>query len=173
MLLGFRDLMMLLEVEKQLKEWLSNVKKLVILGVGNPLRHDDGFGPALIEAVSKYKLPDKVKLINCETVPENFLNTVIRLEPSHVIIVDSAQMNTLPGEVKLVSPENIGGITFSTHTLPLTFTIKYIKHFTGAEVKLILVQPENLDFGEGLTLKVSEALDDIKKLLIRILQQFK
>ena len=121
MLLGFRDLMMLLEVEKQLKEWLSNVKKLVILGVGNPLRHDDGFGPALIEAVSKYKLPDKVKLINCETVPENFLNTVIRLEPSHVIIVDSAQMNALPGEVKLVSPENIGGITFSTHTLPLTF----------------------------------------------------
>lgn len=165
--------MTLLEIEKQLKEWLSNVKKLVILGVGNPLRRDDGFGPALIKSLSKYQLPGNVKLVDCEMVPENFLSTIIRLKPSHIIIVDSAQMNTLAGEVKLISPENIGGVTFSTHTLPLTFTIEYIKHFTKADVKLILVQPENLDFGEGLTLKVSEALNNIEKLLIKVLQQLK
>lgn len=164
-------IMAFFEVEKQLKSWLSNVKKLVFLGVGNPLRHDDGFGPALIKAISKYKLPDKVKLVNCETVPENFLSTIIRLKPSHVIIVDSAQMNSSPGEVRLFTPEDIGGIAFSTHTLPLAFTIKYIQRFTRAEVRLLLVQPENLDFGEGLTLKVEEALNNVKKLLIKILQQ--
>ncbi|MGP3667424.1 MAG: hydrogenase maturation peptidase HycI [Candidatus Bathyarchaeota archaeon] len=163
--------MAFLEVENQLKSWLSSVKKLVFLGVGNPLRRDDGFGPALIKAISKYKLPDKVKLVNCETVPENFLNAIVRLKPSHVIVVDSAQMNSPPGEIKLFPPEDIGGIVFSTHTLPLTFTIKYIQRFTRAEVRLLLVQPENLDFGEGLTLKVEEALNNVKKILIKILQQ--
>ena len=36
--------------------------EIVIVGCGNPLFGDDGFGPAVIEEMEKYTLPDNVSI---------------------------------------------------------------------------------------------------------------
>ena len=36
--------------------------EIVIVGCGNPLFGDDGFGPAVIEEMKNFKLPDNVTI---------------------------------------------------------------------------------------------------------------
>ncbi len=38
--------------------------EIIIAGVGNELFGDDGFGPAVIRALSEYELPDNVKAMD-------------------------------------------------------------------------------------------------------------
>ncbi len=56
-------------LEKDLKNWLVNAKKIVIVGIGNPIRKDDYVGLKIVENL-KGKLPEKVLLLEAETVPE-------------------------------------------------------------------------------------------------------
>ncbi|RPJ53543.1 MAG: coenzyme F420 hydrogenase, partial [Methanobacteriota archaeon] len=37
--------------------------EIVVAGCGNPLFADDGFGPAVVEALKELTLPDNVKVI--------------------------------------------------------------------------------------------------------------
>jgi hypothetical protein len=39
---------------------------------------------------------------------------------------------------------------------------------TGAKISLLLIEPENTDFGEGLTQKVEAASEQITKILLEL-----
>jgi len=160
------------KLEEDLKKWLKNAKKIAVLGIGNVYRKDDGVGSLIIQKLEEYSLPENVKLFNCETVPENFTYAVRSFNPTHIILVDSALLNQKPGTVKLVSPEKIGGITVSTHTLPLTFLVKYFEEFIGAKTVLVAIQPKNVDFGFGLTVEVEKTLRNLVKVLVRIFKNY-
>ncbi len=140
------------------------------MGIGNPLRSDDGVGSLLIQELGQYDLPKNVKLFNCEIVPENFTRLIKKFKPTHVILVDSAQLNEKPGTVKLVSPTKIGGIAFSTHTLPLTFLIRYLKEVSRAKIVLLAIQPKNIDFGSELTPELKDTLNKLTLLMKKIFQ---
>jgi hydrogenase maturation protease len=69
----------------------------LVLALGNPLRGDDGIGPAVLEALSAEKnLPPDVTLLDGGTAG---LETALLLEGyRRVIIVDAAEMGRAPGE---------------------------------------------------------------------------
>ncbi|MBS7653972.1 hydrogenase 3 maturation endopeptidase HyCI, partial [Candidatus Bathyarchaeota archaeon] len=60
---------MMKTVRRELKEWLSNVERIVIAGIGNPIRMDDYVGVKVINDL-RGRVSNKVLLIECETVPE-------------------------------------------------------------------------------------------------------
>ena len=60
------------DVEKELKTWLSNAEKVVVAGIGNPIRMDDFVGTKIVQDLQG-KVSEKIYLIECETVPENFM----------------------------------------------------------------------------------------------------
>ena len=76
---------------KGLKEWLSGVETLVIGGVGNRLRGDDYVGICIAERL-QLETYVKVKILVFETVPENFLDEIEKINPSHILIVDAAML---------------------------------------------------------------------------------
>jgi hydrogenase maturation protease len=79
------------------------VEKVLILGLGNTLRGDDGVGPAVIAALSLMDLPPHVELLDGGTPG---LETVLLLEgPDRVIIVDAADMGLEPGQWRRFTPD--------------------------------------------------------------------
>ncbi|MEM2437709.1 MAG: hydrogenase maturation protease, partial [Candidatus Bathyarchaeia archaeon] len=81
---------------EKLKEWLSEAKRVVIIGLGNPILTDDSVGIKVIQDLQG-RVPENVLLIECETTPENYLQEIIDFKPTHILIIDAAMLNLNPG----------------------------------------------------------------------------
>ena len=153
-----------------LERWLNKSRKIVIAGIGNPIRNDDFVGVKIVQEL-RNKVSEKVILFECETVPESFLQPIIELNPTHIILIDTAYMGLEPGNIKLVKPEQI--IDFSpitSHILPLRIFCEFIKKTTKAKIALLLIEPKNTDFGEELSYEVKISFEKIVNLLSKLLK---
>jgi len=156
-------------VEKELKTWLSNAEKVVVAGIGNPIRMDDFVGTKIVQDLQG-KVSEKIYLIECETVPENFMQQIIDFNPTHVLLIDAAILGLKPGDSRLIRPERLMAFpAYSTHALPLGMFCGYLAKMTKANIALLLVEPKKADFGEGLTLEVEASAQDIVDSLLRVL----
>ncbi len=157
------------DVEKELKTWLSNAEKVVVAGIGNPIRMDDFVGTKIVQDLQG-KVSEKIYLIECETVPENFMQQIIDFNPTHVLLIDAAILGLKPGNSRLIRPERLMAFpAYSTHALPLGMFCGYLAKMTKANIALLLVEPKKADFGEGLTLEVEASAQDIVDSLLRVL----
>jgi hydrogenase 3 maturation protease len=157
------------EVEKELKKWLADAKKIVIAGIGNPICSDDYVGLKIVEQL-KGKLPETVLLLECETVPESYLLDIEEFKPTHLLLIDAAFLGLRPGEASLVNAEKMADSSaITTHLLPLRIFCDYVKQATGAKIALLLIEPKSVDFNEGLTAEAQEASERLTKILLRLL----
>jgi len=157
------------DIEVYLKNWLSNAQKVVIAGIGNPLRKDDFVGVEIVRNLQN-KVSQFVYLIECETVPESFIEPITEFKPTHILIIDAALLNLKPGSSKLMEPGQMAKQTaISTHALPLRIFCDYLTKTTGAKIALLLIQPKDAGFGEGLTTELKKTAVKLTNLLSRIL----
>ncbi len=145
-----------------MQDLVSYLKSLdsrsVLVGVGNPLRGDDGFGPELVGRLGE-ALP--FKTIDAGDEPEDCLEQVVALRPSKVLIADAVAFGGRPGDAVLLEPESLGKkITVSTHQLPLMMFIRLLRErLPGAEVKVLGLQPKSIELGKGLSPQVDKSMD--------------
>jgi len=159
------------KLQTVLKKWLNKSKKVVIAGIGNPIRNDDYIGVKIVHEL-RNKIPSRVQIYECETVPESFLEPIIELNPSHVLLIDAAMLGLKPGSIRLINPEQI--INFSpitSHTLPLRVFCEFIKKTTESKIALLLIEPKNTDFGEKISPEVQKAAEKITILLPKLLKK--
>lgn len=158
-------------LEQGLRDYLGEgERRIVLVGVGNPMRGDDGVGVRIIERLEAMGL-DGVMLLNAETAPEAFIGKVESHEPTHVLLLDAANFGGLPGEARLIDSEHIGGQAVSTHSLPLNIFVGYVEKSLGVTVLLLGVQPKTVTFGEEMTPELVEASKEIANTLHLILSQ--
>jgi len=77
-------------------------KALLVLGVGNPLFGDDGFGPAVAEELERRgRVPSFAAVLDVGTgVREILFDLILSTErPKEVVIVDALDCSREPGEV--------------------------------------------------------------------------
>ena len=157
------------KIETSLGRWLSDARKVVVVGIGNPLRKDDSVGVKAVRNLQN-KVSQFVYVIECETVPESFIEPITEFKPSHILIIDAALLNLKPGSSKLVKPDKIAEqLPISTHALPLKIFCEYLSKTTKAKIALLLIQPGDTSFGEDLTAEVKETAEHLANLLPRIL----
>ena len=157
------------EIEKELANWLTGAKKVVIAGIGNPIRSDDYVGLKIVEQL-KGKLLETVCLLECETVPESYLLDIEEFNPTHVLLIDAAFLGLNAGEASLVDAEKIEDFSaITTHLLPLRIFCDYVKQATGAKIALLLIEPKSMEFSEGLTAEVQAAAERLTKILLGLL----
>ena len=155
--------------ETEIKEFISGAEKIAILGIGNDLRSDDGIGPYIVNTI-KFDNPN-VMIENVGSVPEAFSRPLAEFGAKRIIMVDAADMRKPPGHIKLVTKDRIGGISISTHSMPLSFLMMYLEQETGGKSILLGVQPKSIEFGEGLNLEIQEVAEDIIASLERLLEE--
>jgi hydrogenase 3 maturation protease len=158
-------------VQDALEKWFTHAERVVVAGIGNPIRRDDFVGVKIVQDLQG-KVPKNVCLIECETVPESFMQDIVDFKPSHVLLVDAAILGLKPGETRLVLPEQIMDFpAITTHVLPLRIFCEYVTKMAEAKIALLLIEPEDTEFGEGLTAPVEAAAEKIAKQLIELLTE--
>lgn len=156
-------------IASQILEFLGDAKKVAVLGIGNPMRSDDGLGPYIIEHLT-IKNPN-IYIENVGSVPEAFARPLAEFGAERVIMIDAADMRKPIGHVELIKKDRIGGIAISTHHMPLSFLMMYLEDSTGGETILLGVQPKTLDFGEGLSPEIEDVSRKIIETLDRVLEK--
>ena len=152
-------------IQNVLEQWLVGAERVVVAGIGNPIRTDDFVGVKIVQDLEG-KVSDKVHLLECETVPESFLEPIIEFNPTHVLLIDAAFVGLKPGAARLIDPERIADFpAVTTHMLPLRVFCEYLTKMTGAKIALLLIEPKNTEFGEGLTAEVQAAAEKIVNIL--------
>ena len=145
-----------------LNEKIGNARRLAVLGVGSTLRADDGAGMyiigRLIKTFPRENWPD---LLFCpgETAPENFSGAIKNFRPDHILVFDAADIGKMPGEAVEIDPACIGGPAFCSHMLPLRLMLEYLAGETGAEVTLVGIQYQDLEFDREMTPSVKASAD--------------
>jgi hydrogenase 3 maturation protease len=135
-------------------------RHVVVLGVGSELRSDDAAGVRVAAAVGRLRLTG-VSTLDGGSAPENCTAEIRQISPSHLIIVDCAQMGEAPGAVRLIEAADIGGVSFGTHALPLSVLADYLGREVGCRVTVIGIQPATIEFGEELSPEVSAAVQEV------------
>ena len=147
--------------KSQLNDFLVDCEKLIVLGVGNELKCDDGVGPFIIKKLKEENIENKSLLfINAETVPENFTGKIRKEKPTHLIIVDACLMGGEPGDMKIVNKYEFANIGISTHSMSLSFFVRYLEKDTDFRIIFVGIEPESMDWAENPTENVESAAYD-------------
>jgi len=138
---------------------LSQRMRLAVLGVGSEHCGDDAAG-LLTARLLKCHVQDNPKVLVLETgpTPENFTSVIRNFNPDLVLILDAAQFGGKPGEIRCIQISDIGGVSASTHTLPLEILAKYLEVEIGCETVLLGIQPRSIEYGARLSSKVAQSV---------------
>lgn len=151
------------ELSSRRQEFRGESKKdYILMGLGNRWRGDDGAGCLVAQ---NFKSEDWL-VIDCGRAPENFISIVRERKPKYLIVVDAAQMHLQPGEFRVIPPEKIDQFHITTHTIPLSCLISYLKKWAG-EIILIGIQPKN----RGHFNQISKELEESTEKIIQILRK--
>jgi hydrogenase maturation protease len=137
-------------------------RRCLILGLGNPLRGDDGVGPRVVAELLRRGLPDGVAAVDGGTGGLDLLHLLEGWE--HAIIVDAAELGRKPGEFLRFTPEEahlVGSlVSLSSHTAGLADALALARALgqTLPDIVIYGVQPERMDWQEGLSPAVEAAL---------------
>ena len=136
----------------------------MILGVGHPLRGDDGLGPAL---VARLKGKVKASCFDGGSAPEVYAGRIVKEKPDTIVLIDALHLGREAGGYAVLEKEDILRAGFSTHDLSPRLLLEYLERETGAAVYLLGVQPSSLGFGTELSAPVRKTLIKLEKELIR------
>jgi coenzyme F420 hydrogenase subunit delta len=142
------------------------LKPTLILGCGNILFGDDGFGCAVVEYLeAHYPVPEDVCLLDVGTGVRKVLFTLCLspVRPRRVLILDALDVGREPGEVFEIDPKDIPAIKcddFSVHQLPTSNLLRELEEQCGVEVRVLGCQTGPLpeEICPGLSEPVRRAL---------------
>lgn len=123
-------------------------KPRLILGCGNPLFGDDGFGAEVIEMLEAGSaLPDDVACMDAGTAMRDILFDVLLSEekPEQIIIIDAMSIDDAPaGEVREIGLNDMQAdkiCDYSLHQFPTTNLLQEIRELTPIDVRVLVVNP--------------------------------
>jgi coenzyme F420 hydrogenase subunit delta len=151
-------------------------KQTLVLGVGNILYGDDGFGPAVADYLNcNYQIPDSTAVVNLGLSTRGFIFDILLSEqrPKLMVIVDAMTVeNRQPGEVFEVPLDGIVKEKiddFSLHQGPTSNLLKELRDICGVEIVIIACQPQNIpkEMEGGLTDPVRKAVTEASELIYK------
>ena len=152
-------------------------KRFLLLGIGNVLWADEGFGVRCLEHISQhYAFPTNVSLLDGGTQGIYLLQHV--QDTDVLVVFDAIDYGLEPGTLKLVRddevPKYMGAKKMSLHQTGFQEVLA-MSEFTGhypQEILLIGAQPEMLeDFGGSLTDVVRQQIEPAVQIALNFLAE--
>jgi len=138
-------------------------RKLVIVGVGNILKADDGVGPVVID---RLRGKTRALLIDAGTAPESYTGRIIKENPDVVLLIDAVHLDREPGQYEILEKDEILKSGLTTHDISPRMLIEYLAAQTGADIYLLGVQPKAMGLGEDLSPEVAQSIEGIEQFII-------
>ena len=155
--------------EEDLLAFLGGRKMLLLVGVGSTVRKDDAAGIKVVSLL-RGRVPKGVQLMDTGTTPENYSSPIKRLDPSHIIFFDAVEMGEQPGVFAFLDEGDLAIQSVSTHKQSIKILFSVLRDgLPGARIRLVGIQPKNIDFGASLSSPVKRGVDSLVKILINAL----
>lgn len=141
---------------------------VLVVGIGNTLRGDDGFGPSMIE-----RLEGKVsaRLLDVGEVPESYLGRLLEQKARTILVLDAADMGEAAGTVAILEAEDLAECNVSTHQMPLELFFRYLRENSHADVFALGVQPKQISLGSEMSPEVESTAAILSEVLIELLSE--
>ena len=141
-------------------------KSLDIIGLGNPIRNDDGVGLWITEKLRTETRTLRAKSVRITPSSTRSEYTVSKLaeNENHMLIVDAVEFESPPGSVLLASLHDTKYGFFATHNIPLRL-IPSLSSRTES-VSVLGIRPLDTDVGENLT-------DPVRKSAQRVVEELR
>jgi len=146
------------------------LSKVVIIGFGNILFKDEGVGCWVAQELQKRHLPPGVEVIDGGTASLDLLLDGKKIRK--IIIIDALKGEGKPGTLYKVPIDELiqrESLPFSLHQFDLLRTLWLMKHENPCckEVVLIGVEPDEIQWGLGLSESIQERLSEIIALILK------
>jgi hydrogenase maturation protease len=153
---------------ERLSAEIFDARKIVILGVGNPERGDDGAGPLCARMAAEKlgsRAAQRALVLDGRDVPESLTGTIRKFAPDLTILVDSAAAAHPPGTIFFVEPETIADEGLSTHRIPLLHLVRYLRDSIGSRVLVVGIEPNPRQDGPPMSPAVVAAAERLADFL--------
>lgn len=137
----------------------------LVLGLGNTIMTDDGFGVRVVETLSsRYRFPGEIRLLDGGTLGLDLLPHLEGIE--RLLIIDALEMHSAPGTVFRLEGAEVPrafASKLSVHQMgvqDLLAVSDLMGHLPG-ELVVWGVQPESLEMGTELTASVAAAIEPV------------
>ena len=146
--------------------------EIVVVGCGNPLFADDGFGPAVVEELQQYPLPGNVKVVDAGLGGPHFVFTLLDPDSTkRLVIIDIADFGADPGTLRTFAPEDLpAGSYRDAHSWDLTEPLQRLKD--DIDITIVGCQPKRVTSPEmeiGLTDEVTNAIPKTVQLVLDLI----
>lgn len=153
-----------MDTEEPLLDQLNRLcnSKTLILTIGNTLRGDDAVGPLLFQQL---KGRITAEIINAGTVPENYIQTIIKKAPEVLLVIDAIDFAAPAGTIRIFKPSQLNSLVISTHTLSPRIFVDMITHAIDIQVYFLGIQPFQTQMGQPLSAAVDKAAQQLISIL--------
>ncbi len=145
---------------------------ILIIGIGNPLRRDDGAGPAVAHELAP-------RLAGTATVMEHDGEGASLMESwegaERVILIDAVQSGAAPGSVHRLaaheSPLPTGFFRYSSHLFGVAEAVEMARALGRLPRELVVygIEGAQFEYGEGLSPAVANAVKQVtREILYRL-----
>ena len=130
--------------------------------IGNTLRGDDAVGPLLFQQL---KGRIAAEIIDAGTVPENYIQTIIKKAPEVLLVIDAIDFAAPAGTIRIFKPSQLNSLVISTHTLSPRVFVDMITDAIDIQVYFLGIQPFQTQMGQPLSAAVDKAAQQLTSML--------
>lgn len=151
-------------------------KRFLILGCGNVLFGDDGFGPAVVEYIlENHKIPSNTYVMDVGTGASEVLLSVALSgnPPEKIIILDAVDLKKKTGEILQIKIDDLpksGTRDFSPHLFPPVNFLKELQDAFDVDITIVACQIEEIPefVNPGLSKSVKESIPEAAKVALKL-----
>ena len=146
--------------KRALRREMAAAGKVLVLGIGNPDKGDDGAGILVAKALRKAlggRARGRVKVLLGYEAPENLTGEIRRFAPGLVLMIDAVIGPFPAGAVFPVAAGDIPDDGVSTHKISLRMLVAYLETTVGCRVLFLGIQAGRIEMGQAMTPSVEKA----------------
>ncbi|MFA4918653.1 MAG: HyaD/HybD family hydrogenase maturation endopeptidase [Thermodesulfovibrionales bacterium] len=153
---------------------MTNKKPVLILGIGNLILKDEGFGVHVVRQMADIPLPDNVELMDGGTMGIDLLYYIEGRKK--VVVIDVVDAGSPPGTLYRFTDKNIEyhkEMLRSAHEIDFAYILKMAEQLGTIpdEVVFIGITPREIEPGVGLTPVLEEKIPQVIELVMKELKQ--
>jgi hydrogenase maturation protease len=149
-------------------------RRVLVAGIGNIFRADDGFGPAVTARLAALPLPSSVRVWDVGVRGIHLAYDILDGGYERVIIVDAVSRGATPGTIHIIEPA-VDGIAVDTmpdaHSMGPDAVLSVLKRLGATLPSLVIVgcEPGSLEDDMALTEAVDAAIADAVDVVLQLL----
>ena len=150
-------------------EGLCKSDSIVIIGLGNPDRADDGIGIALAEKLRE-RFPGRSFSEQDRSVESIVIDCIENNRVGVILFIDATDFGGEPGEIRLFTLKETERFvpSFSTHKVPITLLMGLVNQ-KNKKSFLLGIQPQSIGFLGKMSPIIETRLHELDKILSKLM----